>query len=169
MIQKMDNNYSYFEDNYGNQYRWSTKKQSDGKFHVEFMKSKVRGGWEHLTKTKERSFKQRKTAKAYCIKACRKARLHQSEVLKRREELKAKRKAEKKAKEPKGKEKSKINYKKKVEHTKELIKKINKKIKVAESKVQALETRKRTYTKKLKYYVKNYKKVRKQLYDEIEV
>lgn len=165
-------NYRYYNDSYGNEYRYSVEKQSDGKYHVEIVKKCSIPKELHRYReviTKKRTFAKKKTAIDYCSKMSRKASKHQDEVLKKREEAKAKRKAEKKAKEPKGKERTKIQYKKKAEHTKELIKNIDKKIKEVESKKKGLLSRRKTYEKKLKYYQKAFKKVRQQLYDEIEV
>lgn len=166
----MMGNYRYYNDSYGNEYRYSVEKQSDGKYHVEIVKLRKAGLHRYREViTKKRSFAKKRTAIVYCGRMSRKASEHQDKVLKKREEAKAKRKAEKKAKEPKGKERTKIQYKKKAEHTKELIKNIDKKIKEVESKKKALVSRRKTYEKKLKYYQKAFKKVRQQLYDEIEV
>lgn len=114
---------------------------------------------------KERSFKQRKKAKAYCLKAYRKAKERQAPILKKRNEkyqeretLKRKnqtealkkrneKKQERLALQPKGKEKSKIEAKNNVEHYKKLLKKID-------TKTRSLNTRRKTYAKKLKYYEK---------------
>ena len=68
-------NYSYFEDLYNNEYRWSTKKESDGKFHARIMKYRSEKGWAKYKCVKDRGFKLRKTAKAYCLNACRKAKV----------------------------------------------------------------------------------------------
>ena len=160
--------YSYYEDHYNNEYRWSTTKESDGKFHAKIMKYRSERGWAKYRCVKDRAFKLRKTAKAYCLNAVRKAKTHQAEVLKRRSEAKIKRKTLKLAKEPKGKEKSKIEYAKKAKHVKGLIAKIDLKIKALDSKRKALETRKKNYQKKHKYYVKAFVKVREQLYDEVD-
>lgn len=161
----MNNRYAYFEDHFNNQYRWSTVRQADGKFHVEFMKHKIVQGWETFEKTKSRSFKLRKKAKEYCVIACRKAKAkqkpilekrnkkwyeqakakakRQAEVLERRKEAKAKRDSLK----PKGREKAKIEAKKKRDDLIKLIKK-------ADTKIKSLTTRKKRYLKKLKYYDK---------------
>jgi len=170
----MNKNYAYYEDLYGNQYRWSTKKQNDGKFHINFFKLKKRtyaklSSDYELVLIKERSFKQRKTAKAYCLKAYRKAKQKQSPIVKKRNEkmqerlaLKSKHEAEvlerrkerlREAKEkrdslkPKGREKAKIEAKAKKEHLLKLIKK-------TDTKIKSLTTRRKKYLKKLKYYDK---------------
>jgi hypothetical protein len=157
--------FSYFQDSYGNEYQWSTTKQADGKFHIRFLKLKKEFGRTVLKLVKERSFKQRQKAKAYCLKAYRKAKERQAPILKKRNEkyqiresLRRKRqdevlkkrnekKQERLALQPKGKEKSKIEAKNKVKHLKELIKKID-------TKTKSLKTRRKTYAKKLKYYEK---------------
>jgi len=162
----MSGSYRYYES-YGTQYRWTTTRQSDGKFHIKFVKGLTK--YPFSKTVKERTFAKKRLAIEYCLKASRKNRKHQDEVLKRRNETKEKRKAEKKATQPKGKEKSSIEYTKKVEHTKDLIKQMDKKIKTLDSKRKALVSRKKTHEKKLKYYQKAYKKIRQQIYDEVEV
>lgn len=162
--------YSYYEDLYNNQYRWSTKKEPDGKFHVWFYKLTVRkyarlSDDYELKLVKERSFNQRKKAKAYCYTACQKAKLKQRPIIDKRnkrnqEKYEERQKNQAKAKEnrkiakqkrlalqPKGEEKAKIQAKKKVEHYKALIKK-------ADTKIKSLNTRKKNYKVRLKYYEK---------------
>lgn len=166
----MQGSYRYYNDSYGNEYRYSTQKQSDGKYVVEIVKLRKIGLHRYADKVvKKRSFAKKKTAIQYCGKASRKASIHQDEVLERRRIAKDKRKAEKKANQPKGKERSSIEYTKKIKHTKELIKKIDEKTKALDSKKKALLSRRKTHEKKLKYYQKTFKKIRQQIYDEVEV
>jgi hypothetical protein len=164
--------YSFFTDWNGNEYRWSKKKESDGKFHAIIIKRGVTssyGGYGGKWKVvKKREFNLRRKAKAYCLTACRKAIEHQKIVSQRRSEKKQQRQQEKLAKQPKGKEKTKLEYAKKIAHVKELIKNIDGKIKKADSKTKALISRKKTYLKKLKYFDKAHSKIRQQMYDEIE-
>jgi len=133
--------YRYYEDHYNNQYRWTTHRQADGKFHAFIMKAKHARGWQTFTKTKTRYFVQRKSAKAYCLKAYVKANDHQTEVLARREV----RKAQYKASKPKVTKSDKIQAK--IQHFNHLVKK-------TETKVKAHTTRLRKYQKKIKYYQK---------------
>ena len=163
----MTGSYRYYADSYGNQYQWTTTRQSDGKFHIKFVKVSTK--YPYAKTIKERTFVKKKTAIAYCLKACRKARNRQDKVLERRIDTRKKRKEQKMAEKPKGKERTKIEYAKKVKHVKDLIKKIDEKTKSLDSKRKALVSRKKSHVKKLKYYEKAYKKVRQQLYDEIEV
>ncbi len=162
-------NTKYYADHYGNQYRWTTKKQNDGKFHVTFVQDKKfkthHSTWNEEVIVKHRSFRKKKTAIAYCLNASRKAKERQAPIIERRnkkyqerqvlrrknQDIALKKREEKKqerlALQPKGKEKSKIEAKKNVEHYKKLIKK-------TDTKIKSLNTRKKNYKKKLKYYEK---------------
>ena len=145
-LNKQDQNrYRYYEDLYGNEYRWTTHPQDDGKFKATILKAKTLGGWLRYTKTKERSFIKRKTAKAWCLKHCQKAKKHQSVVL----DARVKRKQQRLDAKPKltSTQISIKNTKDKIKHYETLQAKCDKKIKT-------LETRKKTYLKKIKYYNK---------------
>ena len=137
--------YRYYEDLYDNEYRWTTHKQDDGKFKATTLKAKTSGNWLRYTKTKERSFVKRKTAKSWCLKHCQKAKKHQRIVLDARTQRKQQRLDAK----PKltSTEVSIKNAKDKIQHYETLQVKCDKKIKT-------LQTRKKTYQKKIKYYNK---------------
>ena len=143
-MDKVDQNrYRYYEDMYGNEYRWTTHKQEDGKFETTFLKYVRTKNWGHLKVLKVKSFRKRKTAKSWCLKHVRKAKAHQKIVLDARAERKQVRldakpkytKSEVAVQEAKGK----------IQHYNDLQKKCDRKIKT-------LETRKKTYKKKTKYY-----------------
>ena len=133
--------YRYYEDLYNNQYRWTTHPQADGKYKATILKAKTSGNWLRFDTKKTRYFKQRKSAKAYCLKAYLKAQEHQKEVIARREI----RKEEYKASKPKLTKSDKIQTK--INHLNHLVKK-------TETKVKAHTTRLRKYQKKIKYYQK---------------
>ena len=137
--------YRYYEDLYGNEYRWTTHKQDDGKFKATILKSKLSGNWLTYKTTKERSFVKRKTAKSWCLKHCQKAKKHQRVVLDARTQRKQQR----------------LDAKPKLTSTQISIKiaedkvKHYKKLQVkCDSKIKTLLTRKKTYLKKIKYHEK---------------
>ena len=155
--------YKYYEDLVGNEYRWTTKRQPDGKFHITFLK--FNSSNYELKVVKERKFAKKKLAIAYCQQACNKAKIKQRPILQKRSERNAEKykvkqklheealERRKEAKEkrdslkPKGREKAKIEAKAKKEHLIKLIKK-------TDTKLKSLATRRKKYIKKLKYYDK---------------
>jgi len=147
--------YRYYEDLNGNQYRWTTHKQSDGKFNAKILKLKKYGRNSHsLIPTKVRNFSKKKSAIAWLLKAYLKAKERQQKVL----EGRAKRKQVRLDLKPKGKEKSKIEAKEKLAHFTELSWNIVRQRKDLEKKhkkqLRSLGTRMINYNKKVKYYRK---------------
>jgi len=141
--QPINKRYRYYEDLYGNQYRWTTHKQGDGKFHATILKANHSHGWLTYTTKKQRSFTKRKTGKAWCLKAYLKAKERQEKVFKERAERKKVRLDLK----PKGVEKSLLNVANKIKHFKQLQKKID-------TKLKSLNTRRKNYGRKIRYYEK---------------
>jgi len=139
--QPINKRYRYYEDLYGSQYRWTTHKQQDGKFHGTILKANHSGGWLGFTTKKKRSFAKKKTAIAWCLKAYLKAKERQEKVFKAR----AVRKKLRLDLEPKGVEKSLLIIGSKIKHYKQLQKKID-------TKLKSLNTRRKNYGKKIKYY-----------------
>lgn len=133
--------YRYYEDLSGNQYRYTTHRQEDGKFHASI--HRYYSGKRFYKKTKERAFTKKKLAIAWCVKAYSKARERQEQVRNAR----AIRKKQRDDLKPKGKTKSKLIAQNKIKHYKGLQKKIDRKIK-------SLTTRRKNYDKKIKYYQK---------------
>lgn len=133
--------YRYYEDLYGNEYRWNTHRQEDGKFRAWIVK--VRGAkWKP---TKSRSFTKKKSAIAWCLKAYLKAKERQRKVLDDR----SKRKKVRLDSIPK---QTKSQYAlEKRKHYEKLQKNLNKKI---AKQIKTLKTRARTYQKKINYYKK---------------
>ncbi|NIS94939.1 MAG: hypothetical protein GTN97_03315 [Nitrosopumilaceae archaeon] len=136
-------NYRYYEDPYGNEYRWTTHKQADGKFHAKILKLKGTQRYKQLRLVKSRSFSKKKSAIAYCLNAYLKAKKHQEKVLEKRAERKKIRQDSK----PKGKKLSLIKAESNLKHYKKLKKK-------NETKIKSLNTRIKFYAKKIKYYEK---------------
>lgn len=137
--------YRYYEDLYGNEYRWSTHPQEDGRFKASVLKLKISHDWIRHTTTKKRYFVKRKTAKAWCLKHCQKANTHQKIVL----DARAERKQQRLDAKPKF-TKSEISIQgsqKQIEHYNKLVAK-------ADTKIKAATTRKKTYLKRIKYYQK---------------
>ena len=72
--------YRYYEDLYGNEYRWNTHRQEDGKFKAWIVKAvKRKTLWKSKT-TKSRRFTKRKSAIARCLKASLKVKERQTKV-----------------------------------------------------------------------------------------
>ncbi|KKM74810.1 hypothetical protein LCGC14_1396550 [marine sediment metagenome] len=139
--------YRYYEDMYGNQYRWTTHRQKDGKFHATLKKANTtrRRGWLFYETKKEKAFVKRKTAKSWCLKYVQKAKEHQAIVINARE---ARKQARLDAMPKFTKKETAIKEaEKKIQHLKKLQAK-------SDSKIKALITRKRTHQKKIKYHEK---------------
>ena len=152
---KVNTKYRYYEDPYGNQYRWTTHKQSDGKFNAKILRLKKYGRGSHsLIPTKVRSFTKKKSAIAWLLKAYLKAKERQLNVIKAR----AIRKQARLDLKPKGKDKSKIEAQEKLDHFRKLSWNIVKQRKDLEKKhkkqLRSLGTRMINYNKKVKYYRK---------------
>lgn len=142
--------YRYFEDSYNNQYRWTTHKQEDGKFHATILNYKSKNMWATYKKVKSRYFRKRKDAKSYCLKACRKATAHQDKVIRARYERKKERLD---AKPVYSKDQLRVQEaKRKINNYKKLISK-------ADTKMKTLTTRRKTYVKKIKVMQKRIDKV----------
>lgn len=142
--------YRYYQDAYNNEYRWTTHRQDDGKFHATYLKYSHSRGWGKLKVKKVRFFVKRNSAKKWCLKRMLIAKEHQVEVIKRRFERKQ---ARLDAKPKYTKEESgMIHAKKKIEHYRKLQAK-------AESKIKALKTRQRTYEKRINYHKKRVEKL----------
>ncbi len=133
--------YRYYEDLSGNQYRYTTHRQEDGKFHASIYR--YFSGKRLYKKTKERAFAKKKLAIAWCVKAYSKARERQEQV----QNARAIRKKQRDDLKPKGKTKSRLLAESKIKHYEGLQKKIDRKIK-------SLTTRRKSYAKKIKYYQK---------------
>ncbi len=155
-VDEVNTKYRYYEDLNGNQYRWTTHKQLDNKFHARILKLKKNKTWNRyqLHTVKERAFAKKKTAIAWLLRACIKAKKRQQEVLDGRN----KRKQARLDLKPKGKEKSKIEAKEKLLHFRKLSWNVDKQRKDLEKKhkkqLRSLGTRQINYNKKVKYYKK---------------
>jgi len=153
---KINSKYRYYEDLYGNQYRWTTHKQSDGKFKAKILKLKSRDnrGNYSLVTIKERHFKKKKSAIAWLLKAYLKAKSRQQKVL----DSRAKRKQTRLDLKPKGKEKSRIEAQEKLKHFRGLSINVDRKRKELnknyKKQLRSFATRQKTYRKKAKYYKK---------------
>jgi len=148
---KVNTKYRYYEDLYGNQYRWTTHKQSDGKFNAKILKLKsrdTRGNYSLIT-IKERHFKKKKSAIAWLLKACLKAKARQQKVLDDR----VKRKQARLDLKPKftAKEKSLQHAIDKRKHFVELQRNSNKRL---AKQIKLNKSRCRRYQKKINYYKK---------------
>ncbi len=152
LSERDQNKYRYYEDAYHGEYRWTTHKQEDGKFHATILKYKKERGWGRMIVVKKRYFRKRSTTKKYCLQRMLKARKHQLEVINRREEKKQSRLDLL----PKLTKTDEQNSK--ITHYEDLIKKAEDSIirakKKFESSVRSAETRKRAYRKKIKYHQK---------------
>jgi len=147
--QEVNTKYRYYEDPYGNQYRWTTHKQTDGKFHARYMKAIHQRGWLTYKKAKARSFTKKKSAIAWCLKRYLKAKERQENVIKAR----AVRKQARLNLKPKLTTKQ-ISFQLAIEkrkHYEQLQKNLNKKI---AKQIKTLKTRCKTYQKKINYYKK---------------
>lgn len=148
--------YRYYEDLYGNEYRWNTHRQEDGKFHCWIVKAVGRKSWGNpqYKTVKSRSFTKKKSGIAWCLKAYLKAKQRQQVVIKAR----AVRKQTKIDLKPKGKDKSRIEAQEKLDHFRKLSWNIVKQRKDLEKKhkkqLRSLGTRMINYNKKVKYYRK---------------
>lgn len=78
---------SYYEDLYGNQYRWATKPDYNGKYEAEIYKLKKGNNYNryYFQITNRRIFSRRRMAKAWCLKHVRKAKARQQIVIDGRE------------------------------------------------------------------------------------
>lgn len=148
--------YRYYEDLYGNEYRWNTHRQEDGKFKAWIVKAVAKKTWGNpqYKTIKQRSFTKRKSAIAWCLKAYLKTKTRQRKVLDERE----KRKQTRLDLKPKGIEKSRIEAKEKLDHFRKLSWNIVKQRKDLQKKhekqLRSLGTRMINYNKKVKYYRK---------------
>ncbi len=146
--------YRYYTDYYGNQYRWNTFKQEDGKFHAmiyKYIKPKRTaferrfgcGGYHKMAKM--RFFARRNSAKNYCLKQVQKAKAHQKVVISNREQKKQERlDAKPKLTKDEVSENKSIQM---IEHLKRLQAR-------CDTKIKTMTTRKKTYEKKIKYHMK---------------
>jgi len=141
--------YRYYADLYGNEYRWTTHKQEDGKFHATYLKLKVSRNWHTLNVKKTRYFAKRSSAKAWCGKLVRKAKEHQKIVL----DMRAERKQQRLDAKPKLTPTQKVIKiaESKIQHYKNLQKKCDKKL-------RSLHTRNKTYQKRINYHKKRVEK-----------
>jgi len=139
------NRYRYYADLYGNEYRWTTHKQEDGKFHATYLKLKVSRNWHTLNVKKTRYFTKRSSAKAWCLKLVRKANKHQKIVI----DARAVRKQQRLDAKPKltPAQKAIKIAESKIQHYKKLQVKCS-------TKMKSLVTRQKTYHKRIKYYQK---------------
>lgn len=144
----MQGNFRYYDDEYGNQYRYSVQRQSDGKFHAVYMK--LIKGYPYYRLIKTVRYTKKKTAMKWCLNKRNKAKEHQIEVLKNR----SKRKEEREKAKPKlsKEETTMIKAMKEVTHFQKLVKK-------CDTKIRSATTRKKTYQKKIKYYSKKVTKI----------
>jgi len=140
------NRYRYYADLYGNEYRWTTHKQEDGKFHATYLKLKVTRNWHTLNVKKTKYFVKRSSAKSWCLKLVRKANKHQKVVLDARAERKQQR-LDAKPKLTLEQKAIKI-AESKIQHYKNLQKRGNRKL-------RSLHTRNKTYQKRINYHKKN--------------
>lgn len=137
--------FRYYEDLNLNQYRWTTHRQSDGKFHAFYMRAiqnKYNLSYKQL---KTISFKKKRLAIAWCLKRYLKAKERQHNVINAR----AIRKKARLDSIPK-QTKSQFAIEKR-KHYEKLQKDLNKKI---DKQIKTLKTRCRTYQKKINYYKK---------------
>lgn len=140
--------YRYYADLYGNEYRWYTNKQDDGKFMARIYKISKHPYIKNAHRKElkqERRFAKRKTAKSWCLSNCLKARNHQRIVLENRKKRKQERQNAKPVATP---------QQKKIRHNNEKIKHYEDLIKKAETKIKSLRTRTKTYEKRIKYHKK---------------
>ena len=151
--------YRYYQDLYGNQYRWTTHKQVDGKFHARILKLKSWHGrsvskrygssYRQLRTTKRRTFTKKRSAIAWCLKAYLKAKEHQQNVINDRSIRKKRLDSIRLNSIPK---QTKSQYAdKKLKHYQDLKENLQKKM---DTKIKTLKTRMETYQKKIKYYQK---------------
>ena len=142
--------YRYYSDLYSNQYRWSTEKSVDGWFNAQILKFKISNGWGKHIISKERNFRKRKDAKAWCWNNYIKATEHQRIVLGSR----ADRKAEREALKPVF---TKLEIK--MAKSKKEVERLRANIKRANTKIKGLSTRKNTYEKKIKKNLRDIEKM----------
>ena len=137
--------FRYYEDLNLNQYRWTTHKQSDGKYHASYMKATQHRYNLSYKKLKTISFKRKRLAIAWCLKRYLKANERQHNVIKARA-------IRKKARLDSIPKQTKSQYAdEKLKHYQGLKKNLQKKI---DTKIKTLKTRMKTYDKKIKYYQK---------------
>ena len=144
------NRYRYYQDAYNNEYRWTTHKQDDDKFHATFLKYSHHKGWGKLKVKKVRLFVKRSSAKRWCLKRMLKAKEHQVEVIKRRFERKQ----------------ARLDAKPKLTPTQKAIKIAESKIQhytnlqmKCDKKIRSLHTRNKTYQKRINYNKKRIEKL----------
>lgn len=137
-------NYKFYRDLYGNEYIWYTHRQSDDKFHAEIFNSRSK-------KRRKRYFARKKSALKWLRGRYYKATKKQKVVIEQR----VKRKQERDALKPKltEREKTVIHAEKKIKNYENLISK-------ADRKIKSLMTRKKNYTKKIKYHKKKIQEVK---------
>ena len=144
-------NYRYFEDLHGNQYRWTIKPESDGKYYGTIYKVTNKGSWAWFNKGKERSFKLRRMAKSWCLKHASEATQRQRTVLKNRADRKIEREAQKPV------------YTKtelKLQKLKKDFTRLNKNIMKNKTKIKSLTTRNTNYGKQLNKVAKQMEKLK---------
>lgn len=141
--------YRYYADLYGNEYRWTTHKQEDGKFHATYLKLKVSRNWHTLNVKKTKYFVKRSSAKAWCLKLVQKTNKHQKVVLDARAERKQQR-LDAKPKLTLEQKAIKI-AESKIQHYKKLQVKCS-------TKMKSLVTRQKTYHKRINYHKKRIEK-----------
>lgn len=121
----------YYEDLYGNRYGWYVARQSDGKFHAFITRKRA--------STKHRAFRTKKKAISWAYQNFQKHNDRQVSNRKKRREIAESKKP--KLTEPELREKK---YRDIVSHNEKLLKK-------NQSKIKSLETRSKTYKKRIKY------------------
>ncbi len=141
-------NYRYFEDLYGNQYRWATEPNEVGKYTAAIYKTSNK--WGRFVLSQQRIFSKRRMAKAFCLKNVQRAKLHQQVVIK----AKYKRKEERLALIPKL---SKLQLK--LKKSQKRVERLKANIKRADTKIKTLTTRRKTYEKKIKVNLRQINKM----------
>ena len=130
----------YYEDLYNNEYRWSTAPNDIGKYVAEMYKYSYSHGWGRMILSKKITFSKRRLAKAWCLKHVRVAKARQEIVLAGR----AQRKQARIDAKPKY---SKLELK--LQKAKKEIERLEANIKRADIKLKTLNTRRKTYVKKI--------------------
>jgi len=139
----------YYEDLYGNQYRWATIPEG-GKYTSAIYKFKTDRFYGRFILTKKRIFSKRRMAKAWCLKHVRRAKTRQQVVLDARE----KRKEDRLELLPKF-----TKAELKLQKIEKEVERLNNNIKRADKKMKSLTTRKKTYEKKIKVSTRQIKKL----------
>ena len=141
---------SYYEDLYGNQYRWTTSPDENGKYIAKIYKLKKDHGFHCFKLHKRIVFSKRRLVKAWCLKHVREAKTRQEKVLNDR----LKRKQDRINAKPKY-SRDEIKFQK----TKKDIVRLETNIKRANTKIKTLATRKHTYEKKIKVNLRRIEKL----------